>query len=142
MNIINTILILTAFSVMTASAQDTRKQTKKHFVIMQVTQGDSLTQISVIGQIRNIKKSLPDAHIKVVCHANALDMLIEKKSRVLTHLSSLTDEDVVFAACENTMERKNVKKEDLSTHVVTVPSALVEIILKQEEGWSYIKGGM
>jgi uncharacterized protein len=113
----------------------------KHRVIMQVTQSDSLTQVSVVGQIRNIMKSLPGVEIEVVCHANALDMLISGRSKVASHIGELSGKNVVFAACENTMERKKIKKEDLLPGVITVPSALVEIILKQEQGWSYLKAG-
>lgn len=108
---------------------------------MQVTEGDSLTQLAVIGQVRNIKKQLPDAEIEVVCHANSLDMLLKSGSRVAGHISELKPMGVRFMACENTMARKKATAADLVDGAETVPSGLVEIILKQEEGWSYIKGG-
>ena len=114
---------------------------KKHNVILQVTQSDSLTQLAVIGQIRNIKNGLPDSHIEVVCHAHGLGMLMNDKSKVLEHIAELSDQNGVFAACENTMKRKNIQRSDLAPKVQTVPSALVEIILLQEDGWSYVKGG-
>lgn len=114
---------------------------RRHKVIMQVTQGDSLTQLAVIGQIRNIKQQLPDARIEVVCHANSLDMLLKARSKVASHIAELAQEDVQFVACENTMARRNSAVKDLISSVSTVPSGLVEIILKQEEGWSYVKGG-
>lgn len=56
---------------------------------MQVTEGDSLTQLAVIGQVRNIKKQLPDAEIEVVCHANSLDMLLKSVSKVAAHIPGL-----------------------------------------------------
>lgn len=126
-----------------AFSQDLKKNEMKqtHKVVMQVTEGDSLTQLAVIGQVRNIKKQLPDAQIEVVCHANALDMLLKAGSKVASHITELTTQNVRFAACENTMARKKATREDLVPGADTVPSGLVEIILKQEEGWSYIKGG-
>lgn len=39
------------------------------------------------------------------------------------------------------MSRAKVGKGDLISGVTTVPSALAEIILKQEQGWAYIKAG-
>ena len=114
---------------------------RKHNIVLQVTQSDSLTQLAVIGQIRNIKKGLPDSQIEVVCHAHGLDMLTTGKSKVLRHITELRDEHVVFVACENTMKRKNIQRDDLAPEVTVVPSALVEIILRQEDGWSYLKGG-
>lgn len=134
------ILILSGFGLWQNMKKE-NKARKKHNIVMQITQSDSITQLAVIGQIRNIKKSLPDSHIEVVCHASGLDMLTAGKSKVLRHITELHSQDVVFAACENTMERKKVMRADLAPEAVTVPSALVEIILRQEEGWSYIKGG-
>lgn len=137
-----TFLMLVSFAT-AAFSQDLKKNEMKqtHKVVMQVTEGDSLTQLAVIGQVRNIKKQLPDAQIEVVCHANSLDMLLKSGSKVASHIAELTTQNVRFAACENTMARKKATKEDLVAGAETVPSGLVEIILKQEEGWSYIKGG-
>ncbi len=108
---------------------------------MQVTQADSLTQVAVIGQVRNIKKQLPAAEMEVVCHANGLDMLMKTGSKVASSISELSRMNVKFLACENTMARQKVTVQDLLPEVGTVASGLTEIILKQEQGWSYIKGG-
>lgn len=137
-----TFIMLVSFAA-TVFAQDLKKgkMKKVHQVVMQVTEGDSLIQLAVIGQVRNIKKKLPDAQIEVVCHANSLDMLLKSGSKVASHIAGLTSDNVRFVACENTMERKKATVEDLVPGVETVPSGLVEIILKQEEGWSYVKGG-
>jgi intracellular sulfur oxidation DsrE/DsrF family protein len=48
---------------------------------------------------------------------------------------------VVFAACENTMKKQNVTKEQLMPFVITVDSGVAEVVRKQEAGWAYIKGG-
>lgn len=137
-----TFLMLVSFAT-AAFTQDLKKNgmKQKHKVVMQVTEGDSLTQLAVIGQVRNIRKQLPDAQIEVVCHANSLDMLLKSGTKVASHIAELTSQEVRFVACENTMARKKATKEDLVPGTETVPSGLVEIILKQEEGWSYIKGG-
>lgn len=134
-------LIISGFIAPVFSQSNKGIMRTTHNVVMQVTEGDSLTQLAVIGQVRNIKKQLPDATIEVVCHANSLDMLLKRASKVSSHIADLSLQSVTFIACENTMTRKKVSVEDLLPEVETVPSGLVEIILKQEEGWSYIKGG-
>ena len=48
---------------------------------------------------------------------------------------------VRFAACQNTMRRRNISKEDLLPFVGTVDSGVAEVVRKQEEGWAYLKGG-
>ena len=113
----------------------------KHRVVIQFTDSDSLSQASVVGQVKNIKTDLPEATIEVVCHGPGLDLLIKKNSKVPALVQEWNTKGVVFAACNNTMRRRGVKKEDLSAQATVVPSAMVELILKQEEGWSYVKGG-
>ncbi|MDF9797904.1 intracellular sulfur oxidation DsrE/DsrF family protein [Catalinimonas alkaloidigena] len=142
------IILFIAFTstVMSTNAQQTAKEqvvdTKKHQVVMQVTQGDSLFQLSVISQLKNIKKALPKAEIEVVCHSQGLPMLVKNQTKVAKHIEELSQQNVTFAACENTMQRHKIKKSDLLPQATTVPSGLVEIILKQEAGWSYVKGGI
>lgn len=137
-----TVLLLLGL-VATGNSQNNNKlrMARSHKVVMQVTEGDSLTQLAVIGQVKNIRKALPDAQIEVVCHANSLDMLLKSGSKVAEHIADLSAAGVRFAACENTMARKKKTPEDLVSGTVTVSSGLAEIILKQEEGWSYVKGG-
>jgi uncharacterized protein len=118
-----------------------KMQKLPHTIVMQVTESDSVTQLAVIGQLRNIKTNLPDATIEVVCHANALGLLLKTDSNVSKRIKDLGPRDVHFIACENTMVRRKVIREDLLPEAETVSSGLVEIILKQEEGWLYIKGG-
>lgn len=135
-------LLLTTM-VISAFSQEAKelKSSRQHNIVMQVTESDSLTQLAVISQLRNIKKTLQGANIEVVCHANALDLLLKTNSKVKSQIQELRRMNVHFIACENTMARLKVTKEDLLPETETVPSGLVEIILKQEEGWTYLKGG-
>jgi len=139
------IMLLTIF-VMQANAQQSSENqvvdTEKHQVVIQVTQGDSSFQLSVIGQIRNIKKALPNAEIEVVCHSQGLSMLVKDETKVAKHLAELSQQSVTFVACQNTMDRKKLRQADLVPPATVVPSGMVEIILKQEAGWPYIKGGI
>lgn len=114
---------------------------KKHRIVMQFSDGDSLSQASVVGQVKNIRSAWPNAEVEVVCHGPGLDLLINSKSKVADQVTAWNSQGVVFAACNNTMKRRNVKKEDLIPAGVIVPSAIIELTLKQEKGWSYIKGG-
>ena len=115
---------------------------KKHKVVMQVSKVDPAAQLKVVGQINNILTALPDTQIEVVCHSEGLAMLVTAQSKVAAQVKTLHEQGVVFAACENTMKRNKLTKEDLLPESITVPSGLAEIILKQEEGWAYIKAGL
>ncbi|MBN8577102.1 MAG: DsrE family protein [Cytophagales bacterium] len=114
---------------------------KRHKIVMQFNNGDSLSQASVLGQVGNIRAAWPNAQIEVVCHGPGLDLLINKISKASALVAEWSDKGVVFAACGNTMKRKNLKPEDLLKVSTVVPSAMIELTLKQESGWAYVKGG-
>jgi intracellular sulfur oxidation DsrE/DsrF family protein len=44
-------------------------------------------------------------------------------------------------ACENTLIERKIPKENIIPLAGFVKMAVAEIILKQEQGWSYIKAG-
>ncbi len=122
----------------TASAQVV--DNKVHKLVMQFTVGDSTEQASVVAQAANIRASWPKAQIEIVCHSSGLDLLISNKTKVSKQVAELASQGVVFAACNNTMKRRKLTKEDLLPTAVVVPSAMIELVSKQEEGWAYVKG--
>ncbi|CAN5357372.1 DsrE family protein [soil metagenome] len=122
----------------TASAQVV--DNKVHKLVMQFTVGDSTEQASVVAQAANIRAAWPKAQIEIVCHSSGLDLLISNKTKVSKQVAELASQGVVFAACNNTMKRRKLTKEDLLPTAVVVPSAMIELVSKQEEGWAYVKG--
>ncbi len=113
---------------------------KVHKIVMQFTMGDSLEQVAIVGQVGNILASWPKAKIEVVCHSSGLDLLTTAKSVVAKTVAELSTQGVVFAACNNTMRKRNIKKADMLAVSFVVPSAMIELVRKQEEGWAYVKG--
>lgn len=113
---------------------------KKHKIVMQFTNSDSISQASVVLQVKNIRTALPNAQIEVVCHGPGLDLLQTTKSKAAEQVAEWSGKGVVFAACGNTLKRRNLKKEDLLPSAIVVPSAMVELTLKQEKKWAYVKG--
>jgi intracellular sulfur oxidation DsrE/DsrF family protein len=112
---------------------------KVHKLVMQFTVGDSTEQSSVVLQVANIRTAWPKAQIEVVCHSSGLNLLIKDKSKVASKVDELSKQGVVFAACNNTMRRMKIGKEALLPTAMVVPSAMVELVLKQESGWAYVK---
>ena len=114
---------------------------KVHNIVMQFSNGDSTQQMGVMTQLGNIREAWPNAKIEVVCHSSGLDLLTSTKSKVGKQIASFSEQGIIFAACNNTMRRRNVKKEDLLPSSVVVPSAMLELVSKQEAHWSYLKAG-
>jgi intracellular sulfur oxidation DsrE/DsrF family protein len=131
------------FVAMTASGQNESAvvDTKEHKLVMQCMRADSVEQDIVLSQVSNILAAWPKAKIEVVCHGGGLDLLVTSKAKFAQRLADLSRQGVVFAACNNSMKRRKVKKEDLVQSATVVPSAMVELASKQEQNWSYVKAG-
>jgi len=133
------LLFLLSASVV-ATAQD--KQVKMHQVVMQLNTADTAVWSSMLGNIRNFQKVWPgNVKIEVVVHGKALNFLVASKSHLVADVEAMTKLGVVFNACENTMNKYGIKKEMLIPSASSVPSGVAELVVKQEEGWSYLKTG-
>ena len=92
-----------------------------------------------LNNIENILKDASDTQLVVVCHGEGIAIVTKKQTQQSDLIQSLIKKGVRFAACENTMRKKSLSKEDLVEGTVTVPSGAVEVIRKQSEGYSYFK---
>ncbi|MDX5436213.1 MAG: DsrE family protein [Pontibacter sp.] len=117
----------------------TATQVTQHRIVYDMTAADTTQQSMLMRQLNNIKRGWPDAQIEVVVHGKALDMLVSEKSTNAAAIKALQEKGVVFAACENSMRARKVEKGQLLPGVITVPMGIGEVVMKQEEGWSYIK---
>jgi len=115
-------------------------QSKPYNIVFDLTTSDTATHQRVIRWINGILTSHPDAKIEVVFYGKALDMIVKDKSTVAGDVIKLgTDKKVTFAACEHAMQVFNISKNQLLNGVTTVPDALYELVIKQAEGYGYIK---
>lgn len=113
---------------------------KEHKVVIQLNTADTASWSSTIGNIKNLQKVWPNnISIEVVVHGKGLELLVAAKTHLANDVNALTKEGVVFAACENSMRKHNINKADLLPVAITVPSGVAELVLKQEQGWSYLK---
>ena len=134
-------LLLAAVS---GSAQSQKEQkNKKHRVVFEVSIGGEEAWQSVLNNVENVQKSFGQANseIEVVMHGKGLGMILKTNTSQQERLKMLSGKGIVFAACENTMKRMNVTREQLLPFAVTVDSGVAEVVRKQEAGWSYIKSG-
>ena len=115
-------------------------QQKPYNIVFDLTTSDTATHQRLIRWINGILTSHPDAKIEVVFYGKALDMIVKDKSTVSGDVIKLgTNKKVTFAACEHAMQVFNISKNQLLDGVSTVPDALYELIIKQAEGYGYIK---
>ena len=134
------LLFTMVFSFQFCYAQN---EIKEHNIVIQLNTADTSAWSSTIGNIKNIQKAWPNhLHIEVVVHGKAINLLVKDKTYFANDIAGLTNEGVVFVACENTMRKYKIEKADLLIEAKTVPSGVVEVILKQEQGWRYLKAGI
>ncbi len=132
--------ILLAFLVGHANAGFA--QTKAHHIVFAVTSGDEADWRLGLGNIRNLLAGEPtdSTEIEVVAFGPGLNM-VRKASVVASDIQALEAKHVRFVACENSMKMQHVTLEDLVEGIQSVPSGIVEVVTKQEQGWTYIKAG-
>jgi intracellular sulfur oxidation DsrE/DsrF family protein len=117
-------------------------QAKTHRIVFAVTSGDEADWKMTMGNIRNLISGLkPDVvEVEVVSYSQGLN-LVKQGSSLATDIAALQELHVRFVACQNSMRMQHVELKDLLAGVEPVPSGIVEVVSKQEQGWSYIKGG-
>ena len=119
------------------------KENKIHNIVIQLNTADTASWSSVIGNIKNIQKAWPNnLNVEVVVHGKAIDFLVKDKTYFTQEIQLLASQGIKFNACQNTMRKHNISPEMLLKIAGIVPSGVVEIVMKQEDGWSYLKSGL
>ena len=133
------IFLLAMFTLFLASFGVAQKQ---HKIVFDFTKADTASFSTMVRHAKNLMVLSGNAQLEIVCHGPGLDLLIKEKSTVQKEIEELqTKYSVTFAACEATMKRRGVDKNQLIPMAITVPAAILELSSKQQEGWSYIKEG-
>ena len=115
-------------------------QTKPVKIVFDITSKDTLTHRAVIRHVTGMAKSYPDSKFEVVIYGGAISMVTLAKSSVSKSIQQLgTNPNVAFKVCGETMKRYQIEKEQLVPGVQVVPDAILEIVMRQGEGWGYIK---
>jgi len=121
--------------------QDSKEQVK-HQIVIQFNDADSVSQVRAVMQIDNIRKIWADAEVELVCLGGGLDLLTKKNSKASKMVADWgAVSGITFLACNNSMILRKIAKEDLLPQAVVIPSAVIELATKQQQGWSYIRGG-
>ena len=114
----------------------------KHHVVIQLSSSDSLVWKGVVNNIKHLKDSWGDSvQIELVAHGPGVEMFVTTKTTEQKKIAGLKKMGVLFFVCENTLKTRNISKELIIAEAGFVPSGVAEIIMKEEQGWSYLKAG-
>ncbi|CAN5588135.1 DsrE family protein [soil metagenome] len=144
MNRLTKTMIAAALCALALTTMNAQTETSKtHRIVFEVTMAGTEQWTAVLNNVENLRQSLGDGtEIEVVAHSKGLGMLVAKDNSLADRIQKLADEGIVFAACENTMRKKNVRKDQLLPSATTTDSGVAEVVRKQEAGWSYLKSGI
>ena len=114
----------------------------KHRVVIEVNVPGRTAYQTVLGNAENLARAFkPDpVQIEIVCEGPGIQMLLKTGNPFAHRLEKLQSSTVHFCACSNTLRGMGLKKERLLPFVRVVDSGVAEVVRKQEDGWSYLKG--
>ncbi len=129
-------LLCLGLSHATLSAQST------HHVLFVVTSPDhddwQSAMLLADHFLANVKPE--PSEIEILAYSGGIDLL-KQDAPTAQQLADLEKLGVHFVACETAMRAHHIAKADLLPGVTSVPSGVVELVRKQESGWSYVKVG-
>ncbi|WP_273210885.1 DsrE family protein [Runella zeae] len=120
------------------------KKNKKepiHHLVFQLSSPDTAVYRALTRQISNVLNYWPTAQIELVVHNKGVSFMRKDQSTFQPEIQSLKDKGVEFAVCENTLKQQKLSKDQILPQARFVPVGIAELVLKQEDGWAYIKAG-
>jgi intracellular sulfur oxidation DsrE/DsrF family protein len=124
-----------------ARAGQHARATTKHRVVFHVNVDLEERWQEVLTNVENLQKTLgPEGvEIEVVAHGAGIGLVQSKNAALRDRVETIEKTGPVFAACSNTLHKRELTAADLTPGVKIVDSGIAEVVRRQEEGWSYVK---
>lgn len=132
------------------SSAKTQSSAKPHRLLIHVDQNDPAVMNLALNNATNVIEYYhakgEDVDVDIVAYGPGLNMLRADTSPVQDRIKQLKGSafpsKVQFSACANTkenMEKKEGRSVPVLADATIVPSGVVQIMEKQEKGWSYLR---
>lgn len=140
---VSLLLVLTTANAQSGSSgSNASAAPAKHRIVMQLSGNDTLLWKGLMNNLKNLKAGWGnDVEIEVVTHGPGIQMLMKANTTQQEKIAQFKKMGVNFVVCENTMREKQVTHDMLIPEAGTVKMGVGEVVMKQEQGWSYIKVG-
>jgi len=112
----------------------------KSKVVIQVSVNDPATWNLALNNAKNIQKDVgkDNVDVEIVTFGPGITML-KAESEVANRINEAVDSGVQVMACQNTMRSQKLNKEDMNSRIGYVPSGVVEIMQRQQQGYAYLR---
>ena len=117
-------------------------QGKTHRVVFALASPEQADWRLTLNNLQNLVHGFASEpyDIEVVAYGPGIAFL-KKDDADAAEIQKLESAHLHFVACETAMRKQNVTAADLIEGVTTTPSGIVEVVRRQEQGWTYIKAG-
>jgi len=107
---------------------------------MQVSDGDAGKWNLALNNARNLQADLgaKNVEIEIVAYGPGIGML-KSDSAVGNRIGEALSSGVKVVACENTMRAQKLATADMLDGIGYVGAGVVEIMQRQQQGWSYLR---
>ena len=109
-----------------------------HKVVLQLTSNDHAVQKSALSHIHNIQNAFDHIEIELVTHGNGIELLLNG-SEFENHLQKIQEKEVQLLVCKNALDAKKLSDSDVLSFCKVIPSAVAHLIVRQSEGWLYLR---
>lgn len=101
-----------------------------------------------LGNAKNFIADVGVEHVvlEIVANAAAVKIFdsvdensVTNMGGMVTQMQELANNNVTIIACRNALRTNSIKEELLPAFVTVVPAGITRIVVKQTEGYSYIK---
>ena len=107
-------------------------------VVIQLSNDNIEKQKALIRQLNNLLNELPQITIEIVVHSDGINFL--KNDHPLKNIiSEFQKPNISFLACSNTIKSLQLHPAQLFEFITIIPSGVAHLIIRQQEGWSYLK---
>ncbi len=127
-------------AAMLPAAARAQAQTGRNRALFQVTDNDPARWNLILNNIINLKEGVgsESVEIELVAYGPGIGML-KADSPVKHRIADALKSGVHVNACQNTMTGMKLTPADMLGEIGYVPSGVVEVMRKQQQGWSYIR---
>jgi intracellular sulfur oxidation DsrE/DsrF family protein len=126
-------------AVLPAAAR-AQAQPVRNRALFQVTDNDPARWNLILNNLGALKEGVGSegAEIELVAYGPGVNML-KADSPVKQRVADALKAGVKINACQNTMNGMKLTPADMLPEIGYVPSGVVEVMKKQQQGWAYIR---
>ena len=112
----------------------------KNRALFQVPDNDPARWNMILNNMQNLREGVggEPVEIELVAYGPGINML-KSDSSVKQRIAEALKSGVKVNACQNTMNGMKLTAPDMLPEIGYVPSGVVEVMRKQQQGWAYIR---